>query len=152
IGTDKTGSSQVHNGTGITIQLGASGNMIGGGAAGTGNLISGNSGDGILITGANSNIIQANFLGTNAAGAAALATMIGIDIQGGASNNPIGGTSTTAGNLISGNTTGLLISGMGTSTNLVEGNFIGSDGTGMVPLANHDGVIIQSMATNNMVG
>jgi hypothetical protein len=152
IGADKTGSSQVHNVTGITIQSGASGNTIGGGAAGTGNLISGNSGDGILITGANSNIIQANFLGTNAAGAAALANMNGIDIQGGASNNTIGGTSTTAGNLISGNTTGLLISGMGTSSNLIEGNFIGTDGTGMMPLANHDGVIIQSMATNNMIG
>src|SRR5438034_840920 len=153
IGTTDAGTGALANATGITIQAGASGNTIGGGAAGTGNLISGNTGDGVLVTGANNNIIQANFLGTNAAGTTALANMNGIDIQGGASNNTIGGTSATAGNLISGNTaTGLLISGTGTSANLIEGNFIGTGGTGEGALANHDGIVIQSMATNNLVG
>src|SRR5207244_9445883 len=95
----------------------------------------------------------ANFLGTNAAGTAALPNMNGINIQGGASGNTIGGTSATAGNLISGNTAaGVVIPDNGTSSNMVEGNFIGTSGTGAGALANHDGVVIQSMATSNMVG
>ena len=51
IGTDVTGTQRLGNlGNGITIN-GTSGNLIGGAAAGAGNIISGNYGDGILTHG-----------------------------------------------------------------------------------------------------
>jgi hypothetical protein len=168
IGTDTSGTIKVANGTGVTIQNSASGNSIGGTVSGSvagttvgvGNLISGNTGDGILITGmtTNNNVIQANAIGTNTSGSAPLPNQNGVDIQGG-QNNTIGSTAAAAGNVISGNKNmagvgaGVLISGANAANNVVEGNFIGTDATGNSALVpNGDGVIIQGMATNNTIG
>ena len=62
-------------------------------------------GDGIEITGsgASNNAVLGNFIGTNAAGTAALGNGTGVVIDNGASNNTIGGTGAGAGNVISGN-------------------------------------------------
>ena len=51
-------------------------------------------GDGISITGsgASNNAVLGNFIGTNAAGTAALGNGTGVVIDNGASNNTIGGT------------------------------------------------------------
>ena len=49
----------------------------------------------------------------------------------------IGGTAAGAGNLISGNTSdGVEISGTGTNLNLVQGNRIGTNAAGTLPLGN----------------
>jgi hypothetical protein len=155
IGTNKTGTAAVGNGVGVTINGGATGNMIGGGAMSTGNLISGNTGDGVVISGmgTNNNLVQSNSIGTNAAETGALGNVNGVSILAGAANNTVGGATAVAGNLISGNSAaGVLVSGMNTSGNMIEGNFMGTDTSGTVSVANHDGVIIQSMATNNIVG
>ena len=54
---------------------------------------------------------------------------------GGAQSNTIGGTTAAARNVIPGNLhEGVLVGGSGTSSNLVEGNFIGTDSTGKVLL------------------
>src|SRR5205807_519329 len=76
--------------TGVELS-GAVGNTIGGMVAGTGNVLSGNAGDGIfLVNGADSNRIFGNRIGTNAAGTAALANgNFGIDVNN-ASKNRIG--------------------------------------------------------------
>ena len=59
---------------GVLIDAGASSNTIGGTTAGAGNVISGNTGDGIGVTAAaRGNVIEGNYIGTNAAGTAALA-------------------------------------------------------------------------------
>jgi hypothetical protein len=60
---------------GIDIISGAANNRIGGGT-GAGNVISGNSA-GITNDGAVSTIISGNFIGTNAAGAAAVPNNVG---------------------------------------------------------------------------
>src|SRR5207245_5829475 len=102
IGTDKSGTYAVPNGTGIVV---GSNNTIGGVSttlgAGAGNLISGNTQFGIGGFG-NQNLVAGNLIGTTASGLAALGNQAGIQIRG--NNNTIGGTAPGARNVISGNT------------------------------------------------
>jgi titin len=158
IGTDASGAVALGNGgAGITLFNGPAGNIIGGASAGAGNVISGNANDGVSITGAGSvaNIVQGNLIGTNAAGAAALANSnSGVSILSGATSNTIGGATVAARNLISGNVQhGVVISGLGSSGNVVEGNDIGTDILATGQIGNHgDGVRIDTGAANNQVG
>jgi hypothetical protein len=108
-------------------------NVIGGTSAAARNVISGNS-TGIDIFNSASNIIQGNFIGTNAAGTAPLSQPGGVSIQGlTATNNLIGGTAAGAGNLISGNQFGIQTNGPGTT---IQGNLIGTDITGTKKVPN----------------
>ena len=102
------------------------------------NVISGNSGVGILVASngtfpPSGNLIAGNYIGTDATGKLALGNASdGVQLTG-ASSNTVGGTTIGAGNLISGNGTGTQpqISIAGTSQdNLVEGNLVGTDLTG----------------------
>jgi hypothetical protein len=148
IGTDVTGKQPLaNNGYGISISAG-SGNVIGGTAAGAGNLLSGNKSDGLYIAnGATRTLVQGNTIGTNAAGTAAVANG-GNGITIAASANTIGGTAAGAGNLISGNFLfGIALSG---TNNLVQGNLIGTDITGTQPLGSSSGVSIT--AGGNTIG
>ncbi len=72
----------------------------------------------------------------------------------GGSNNVIGSTAPGAGNVISGNLTyGIDLYGAGTTANTVQGNFIGTNASGMAALANgSNGVYISVGATNNTIG
>jgi titin len=143
------------NGYGVLIQNGASGNLVGGPTAAGRNVISANLQSGVAILGPTTtgNIVQSNFIGTNAAGTAAAPSQSvnGVTISG--SGNLIGGDG--AGNVISGNAgaaTGILIGGSGASGNMVYGNFIGTDKTGMLPVPNAFGVVIQGGASGNLIG
>jgi len=145
LGTDVTGTLDRGNSRGMEVEFGASSNAIGGVAPGSGNLISGNQ-YGIILSRANTtdNMVQGNFIGTNAAGISALANEIdGIVLTDGsgpgnpgASNNLIGGTMPKARNVISGNREGILVVGSGVTGNLIQGNFIGTDLTGMGVIGN----------------
>lgn len=158
IGTDFTGENAISNGGfGIGVWNSASGNFIGGAGAGQGNVISGNAGFsyGIAMGTVFSNLLQGNFIGTDAAGKKALANgFAGAAIWGGSAGNIIGGTTAAARNVISGNGTyGIYISDAGTMNNLVEGNYIGTDLTGSNALANgFADVVLQSGATSNSIG
>jgi CSLREA domain-containing protein len=98
------------------------------------------SGQGIQITGINAtgNLVEGNFIGTDITGTQDLGnTGIGIDIAGGAGGNIIGGTNTAARNIISGNDSfGVFILDPSATSNLVQGNFIGTDVTGTQSLGN----------------
>ena len=77
IGTDITGRSLDPNRYGVAILNGATGNTVGGTAAGAGNLISGNTFDGIGISSSvanttSNNLVAGNRIGTNASGTPAL--------------------------------------------------------------------------------
>jgi len=105
IGTNATGTAALGNGIGLSINGFA--NTIGGTAAGAGNLISGNSGDGVDVygSGATDNLIEGNLVGTDATGKLTLGNSgIGVAIFSAGSGNTVGGTASGAGNVISGNT------------------------------------------------
>ena len=91
-----------------------------------------------------------DFTGTNAAPNA----LQGILIYDGASGNFIGGTNTLARNVISGNTQyGVLISGTNTTSNVVLGNYLGTDASGSRAVANSaGGVYLAVGAHGNTVG
>jgi FG-GAP-like repeat len=69
------------------------------------------------------NIIEGNFLGTDSSGTLALPNGTGVFING-PPNNTVGGTTSAARNLISGNGRGIAVLGIGARGNLVQGNFI----------------------------
>ncbi len=157
IGTDRTGTTALANGGDGIKDFDSFNDTIGGAAAGAANLISGNTGNGVHISGpyATAVAVQGNRIGTNLGGTAALANATGVLIDSGATGNTIGGLTATPGtapgNLISGQTAGygVELNGSGTG-NVILGNRIGTDATGSAAIANIDGVLIQS--PGNTVG
>jgi hypothetical protein len=73
-----------------------------------------------MIDGARDNVIQGNYIGVNAAGTDIIFQPTGIDVTN-ATNNLIGGTAFGAGNVISGNGTGVSLSAGAVNTR-VQGN------------------------------
>jgi titin len=155
IGTDASGSVALGNDqVGVYID-GAPGNVVGGAAAGAGNVISANGGDGVNIAyfgTAAGNVIQGNLIGLNAAGTAALGNM-GRGVFTNAPNTTIGGTTLGARNVISGNLTeGILINSRDAHDNLIQGNFIGTDSTGTARVPNGSFGVGIGDAVNNTIG
>ncbi len=159
IGTDATGAIDLGNlSDGVTMVSGASNVIncvVGGTAAGAGNVISGNGGAGIQFIGiGTNNLVQGNLIGTSANGTAGL----GNDSSGVAitesTNSAIGGTVAGAGNVISGNgLEGVRINADTSTGNQVRGNKIGTRADGSTPLPNSsDGVLILNAANNNPIG
>ena len=157
IGLAVGGSTAVGNGaSGVAIFAGASNNTIGGTAAGSGDVISGTVGDGLYITGGgtNANVVEGSYIGTDYTGTIAVHNNVGVYIGGGATNNTIGGTSSSARDVISGNTAyGVQLFNVGTAGNVVEGDYIGLASGGTSALANGvSGVAIYGSANNNTIG
>src|SRR4029079_7407249 len=72
------------------------------------------------------NVVEGNFIGTDVTGTQALGNLDGITIFNQSSGNRLGGTTAAARNIISGNrATGVSITSLFTS-NVVQGNFIGT--------------------------
>jgi len=158
IGTDATGMVDLGNGgSGVYILQGAYANLVGGAAAGTGNVISGNEANGVSIYAhtTNDNQVEGNLIGLAVDGAIDLGnTSSGIEISGGAHDNIIGGATALTRNVISGNGQhGILIWTGGSNYNLVTGNYIGTNawGTAAVP-NNTNGVYVITGAQYNTVG
>lgn len=163
IGTNAAGTTAVPNGTdGIGIYH-SSGHTIGGTTASERNLISGNAGNGVGITGsdASSNIIQGNYIGTNATGGAAVPNRgDGIllndspdNVIGGTYGVSVGGACTGACNLVSGNGyNGIGLWYANASGNQILGNYVGTDVAGTAALANFNIGVELNESPNNTVG
>ncbi|MEP1079566.1 Ig-like domain-containing protein [Leptolyngbya sp. PL-A3] len=166
--------------SGIYVDAASSNNIIGGTTPGSRNVISGN-GTGVLLEG-NGNTLQGNLIGTDVTGTVALGNVlsfigdffiedyagvgIGVAIRG--NHNIIGGTTDAGRNVISGNTntTGYINTGYGisletreagglygASENTIQGNYIGTDITGVNRLGNTGvGITIQGRDGNNLIG
>ena len=148
IGIGANGTTARQNQRGIQL-TNSSNNSIGGTTAAARNVISGNSINALEINGGNANVIQGNFIGTNAAGTAELHNSIAVAIFNATSiDNLIGGTAAGAGNLISGNQGGGIITN-GNSTR-IQGNLIGTDVTGTKKIPNTTG--ISANGQNILVG
>jgi len=132
IGTDASGMSALGNSDGVWIDT-SSGNTVGGTSVGARNVISGNTGYGVLVTGPSaSTTIEGNLIGTDSSGANDLGNAgVGVNIQNGSS------LSTIRGNTIAGNDGGgVLVIGSTTHHNTLVGNFIGTDRSGASAVGN----------------
>ncbi len=158
MGVDASGMNPLINeGSGVNLTSGVQSNRVGGAAVGEQNVLSGNAQDGVNISGSDtmSNTVLGNYIGVDAAGAAAIPNYgNGIVIGSGAQHNAIGGALPSERNIISGNRyNGIGIWEIGTAHNTVVGNYIGLDATGVYSIANGDwGVRLSSGAQYNCIG
>jgi uncharacterized repeat protein (TIGR01451 family) len=152
IGTDPTGTiAEGNGGDGILVTYHNNTNQI------FGNVIAGNKGNGIYLNGltgapaitiepnpaTSGNVIFHNFIGTNATGTGGLGNaLFGININD-APSTQIGGVSAASRNIISANASGGIQLGYGAGTQ-VQGNYIGTDVTGMLALANASNNTLQA--------
>ncbi len=184
IGTDITGTLAVPNAYGIHLKVNTagntvSGNVIGGSSSvnsstgdlsGAGNLISGNSEGGLVLSGATGNLVEGNWIGTNVSGTADIANNPtgsnatnyedNVDLLSSSNNNTIGGVSTVdshgklsgLGNLISGSGyQGIYINA--STGNLIEGNYVGTDPSGTYGLSNsYSGIYLDTGSASNTIG
>lgn len=164
IGTNAYGTASLGNlGPGVGI-WDAPNNQIGGPTATQRNFIAGNSQSGVQIEGslATGNVVQGNYIGTNALGDKPLGNgAAGIELSD-APGNLIGGPAakqlsrwcTGACNLVSANGgVGILLTGTGTTGNIIQGNSVGTDKFGRLDLGNgSDGIRIDSAGDNTIGG
>lgn len=183
IGLNLAGAAFGNHGDGVHVSATSSDNLIGLNNAGTSgavaNVISGNTGSGIVLSGSSGNTVVANRIGTNAAGGSAIANggngiwitgrsrgnQIGgtefVDSATGQANNPTGNEGKVTpvfvvpplGNLISGNAQNGVLIEAGSRDNVLNGNFIGTTADGDAAIGNAgDGVWINGASRNSLVG
>ena len=151
VGTNPSGTTALPNGStgngGIVVSSGND-NTIGGTTPDARNLVSGNIGVGVSI-GNTGNLVAGNFIGTDVTGTLALGNSDRGVFVGGGSGDTVGGTTTDARNVISGNNRGVQFNG---SDHFLQGNYIGTDLTGSVAIPNvNEGVSLNS-TTGVLVG
>ena len=143
IGTDPAGAVP-HGNTnfGVLINDVPANVTIGGTTPAARNLISGNGTSGINFGtntgGGTGHMVQGNLVGTDASGGNAIAgAQNGIELIGNTSNVTIGGTTPASRNVVSGNSSyGIRLRSSVGPNNVISGNFVGTDVTGMAPLGN----------------
>ncbi|HXU37793.1 MAG TPA: FG-GAP-like repeat-containing protein [Blastocatellia bacterium] len=153
------------NGGEVSVMQGAGLTIIGGNSVVRGLVINSFNIAGIQLSGTDQsptghNVIEGNFIGTDISGTAPGAPQprgINIGIFGsgffGSNSNLIGGTHSSARNVISGNGQGIRILVDGSTSNLVQGNYIGTDFTGSAPLGNsNEGIFIFDQPDNTIGG
>jgi titin len=176
VGTDVAGTAAVPN-SGLTnvavlIFNGARFNRVGTDGNGVAdaaerNVISGNNGWGVAIlgTGTNNNVVSGNFVGTDVTGTVALGNgNNGVGVGGespgneGPQNNRVGSNGDGVADAAERNViaasglAGVIVGGVGTTNNLVAGNYLGTDVTGTMALGNQNGVVVTAGAQNNQIG
>jgi len=133
IGVDAIGATLLSTGLGISCDNG-NGLVIGGTLPSEHNVIAGSPAAGITLQSCSNAIIQGNSIGTNKNGNAAFPNVRGISMS--LSNGvQIGGTAAGAGNLISGNTQTGIHTGFSDNA-VIQGNLIGTDASGILPIPN----------------
>ena len=162
VGTDATGESAVPNQSGVRMAGCCSppGVTIGGTAPLARNVISGNSSTGINLGDVNSRhfTIQGNLIGTDDDAEVALPNVYGLLL--GSDNNLVGGSDPGTGNVISGNLLHeIVLMSADATQNVIQGNLIGPDGSGMGdpdpspgPGEDSVGILLQTGANENTIG
>jgi hypothetical protein len=138
VGTDSSGQTASSNGWGLYCDH-ADNLELGGTAPADRNLISGNSGYGVVLTTCLTPHVLGNLIGTNATGTVAIGNGLpnspGIDVI--ESSATVGGAAAGAGNVVSGNGIGISVGQSGPAfTATIVGNLIGTDVTGSLALGN----------------
>jgi hypothetical protein len=139
IGTDVSGTASLPNGTNGVDLEDANNNFIGGTAPRSGNLISGNLGDGVFIHpeyptmgGSSGNFVFGNAIGTDVTGTVALGNVgNGVYIGGLCTDNSIGGADAGAGNTIAFNGQDGVLVDSGTANPILQNRSFGNTGLGI---------------------
>jgi hypothetical protein len=183
LGLNLAGRASGNRGNGLYVAPISFRNHIGLNRAGVSgavaNVISGNGRSGIVLDGADRNIVETNRIGTSPAGNAAIPNgREGLRIVRGSDGNEIGGTEFTdsatgqvnnptgdkgtetpvfvvppLGNLISGNKGAGVVIGSGSARNKLNGNFIGTTADGDARISNGGaGVWIDRAGRNSLTG
>ncbi len=152
--TSIEGTLLLHNdGAGIELRDGPTHTQIGGTTPAARNIIAGNGFSGVLIAGAASqdNTVAGNWIGVDTDGKTALPNKYnGVRLTG-TSHVTIGGTQAGAGNIISGNDSGISVEN--TSYSTIAGNIIGLAPDGMTTLSNIDsGIFVRDGSNHNLIG
>jgi hypothetical protein len=132
-----------------------SGNTIGGTTPAARNVIGGSFQNGIRVVGAQDTIIEGNYIGTDASGSMGTGGTSGFRgvVVLFASDTTIGGTSAAARNVISG--WGQNVRVGGSTGTVVEGNYIGTDASGLEALSGGGGgigVVLGGRTGNTVAG
>ncbi len=137
IGVDATGGQSLANSNhGVSIYRG-SGALIGGAAAGQGNVVSGSTNEGIYLNQTSDVTIAGNTIGLSADRLVTLPNNNGIYLTNGATGTLIGGAATAAANWIGGNhLTGITLHSTAGGNNTIRGNRIVGNGTLGIDLGN----------------
>ena len=160
IGVSGGGQSPLANTADGVFLLNVGNEQIGGTGPGQGNVISGNSGNGVRIfgAGATNNLVEGNRIGVGSGGENVIANQgNGVLLDDSGAGNSIGGSQAGAGNVISGNAqSGILLfadtNNLGSGA-VVQGNHIGVDSRGTSALPNNsNGVLIFGSAANTIGG
>ncbi len=149
IGTDASGTAKRANGSGISI-IGSSDVTVGGVVSGHGNLISGNTGDGIYVTDSGNVLIAGNLIGPDVTGTLALGNNFGIDASGLAGSLTIGAPAVAARNVISGNNIGIFLDN-GVHDATIQNNYMGTDLAGAEPLPNVQAILLNTLDTTGVL-
>ena len=183
IGLSLSGAAAGNHGDGVFVAAGSYANTIGENLSGksgvVSNVISGNGGNGITLSGSSLNTVQDNRIGTSPAGTSAIPNRYnGLAITGrsyfneiggtafvdsatGQANNPTGSKGTVTpvfvvpplGNLISSNGLNGVLIDAGAGHNQLNGNFIGTTANGDAALGNGaNGVWIDAANHNSLIG
>jgi titin len=134
IGTDVTGTVALGNGGAGILFLAGADDTLGGTAAGAGNLISANAGDGITISGPSTQgiVVQGNTIGADVSGTQPLGNGgNGVALLGGAHDNLIGGTAAGAGNVIAFNGNDGVLVDTGTGNAILNDRIFASGNLGI---------------------
>ena len=155
VGTNVGGTAAVPNAF-AGFNLFADNTVVGGAAAGAGNVISGNGGGGLFTSQfcapscfGSGTVVKANKIGTNPAGTAAVGNTRGV-----LTSSPGSPNTTIANNLISGNPSGgIQIDESLTGVTTITGNFIGTDvaGTHKIPNSANSGILIHTTSASAQV-
>lgn len=139
-----------------SILIGNGLRILGGTSTLRGLVINGFFSHGVLIAEGGGNALEGNYIGLDATGTLAVRNQgSGVRIE--SANNRIGGTEIAQRNVISGNGSvgidgGVLIFGSGATGNVVQGNFIGLDASGISPVPNLGRGVAIHYASYNLVG
>jgi hypothetical protein len=149
IGVQPDGVTAAGNGC-AGVRVGSPSTRVGGPAPADRNVISSTSGCGTnLVFSSTNGIAKGNYIGTNAAGTAALGGPVGIDLTG--RGHAVGGPATADGNVVSGNGDGILVHSGSTNDSILS-NRIGTNAAGTGPLGNSSHGILVSDSSGNFVG
>ena len=146
IGTDPTMTNGQIGNSDVGVRIAGLRNKVGSASPGVGNVISGNA-TGVLVESGTDNEVKGNLIGTDGGGSLALGNSAGVIVD--SSDNLIGDTQPTGGNVISGSSAGSGIHVSG-DTNTVQGNKVGTNAAGTAALANHGGILVTG--ADNVIG